>query len=133
MDPWPREISAITLFVEDLDAAKAFYREAFGQSVAFEDDASAVFSFGNTIVNLLSTSAAGELIAPAAVGAPDAGSRLQLTIPVDDVDATCADLASRGVELLNGPIDRPWGVRTAAFRDPGGHIWEIAGPTTGGA
>ena len=25
-----------------------------------------------------------------------------------------------------GPVDRPWGIRTASFRDPGGHIWEIA-------
>jgi uncharacterized glyoxalase superfamily protein PhnB len=24
------------------------------------------------------------------------------------------------------PIDRLWGVRTASFSDPGGHIWEIA-------
>jgi uncharacterized glyoxalase superfamily protein PhnB len=30
------------------------------------------------------------------------------------------------VDLLNGPMDRPWGIRTASFRDPGGHIWEIA-------
>lgn len=35
-------------------------------------------------------------------------------------------LAARGVALLNGPMDRPWGIRTASFRDPGGHIWEIA-------
>jgi lactoylglutathione lyase len=37
-----------------------------------------------------------------------------------------AELTARGVELLNGPIDRPWGIRTASFIDPGGHIWEIA-------
>ena len=132
MESWPREIGAITLFVEDLGAAKAFYREVFGLPVAFEDDASAVFDFGSTIINLLTVSAADELIEPAAVGTPDAGSRLQLTIEVDDVDATCAVLASRGVQLLNGPIDRPWGVRTASFRDPGGHIWEIAQPSTAG-
>jgi lactoylglutathione lyase len=58
--------------------------------------------------------------------AKSAGSRVQFTIDVDGVDAMCADLAKRGVELLNGPIDRPWGIRTASFRDPGGHIWEIA-------
>ena len=52
--------------------------------------------------------------------------RLQLTIEVADVDAMCAELAKRGVELLNGPMDRRWGVRTATFRDPGGHVWEIA-------
>ena len=23
-------------------------------------------------------------------------------------------------------MDRPWGIRTASFRDPDGHIWEIA-------
>ena len=36
------------------------------------------------------------------------------------------DLKSRGGELLNGPMDRPRGIRTASFRDPGGHIWEVA-------
>lgn len=123
---WPRGINAITLFVEDLASAKGFYREVFGLPVTFEDDDSAVFDFGNTIVNLLKTTAARELIDPGLVALREVGSRLQLTINVDDVDATCAELANRGVQLLNGPMDRPWGVRTASFRDPGGHIWEIA-------
>lgn len=123
---WPKGISTITLFVEDLAATKAFYLEVFGLPVAFEDEDSAVFRFGNTLINLLKTSAAPELIEPAAVAAPEAGARFQLTIDVDDVDAMCAELARRGVELLNGPMDRPWGVRTGSFRDPGGHIWEIA-------
>jgi len=126
MGSWPGNISAITLFVEDLGATKAFYREVFGLSITFEDDDSAVFTFGNTLINLLRTSAAGELIEPAAVATPEAGSRFQFTINVDDVDAMYAELAARGVTLLNGPMDRPWGVRTASFRDPGGHIWEIA-------
>ena len=55
MDSWPRGIGAITLFVEDLAAAKWFYKETFGLPVTFEDDDSAVFNFGNTIVNLLKT------------------------------------------------------------------------------
>ncbi|CAN5354668.1 VOC family protein [soil metagenome] len=123
---WPKGIGAITLFVEDLAAAKQFYREVFGLTVKFEDDDSAVFDFGNTIINLLKTTAARELIEPAEVAPREAGSRLQFTIEVDDVDAMCAELAKRGVVLLNGPMDRPWGVRTASFSDPGGHIWEIA-------
>ncbi|MET9821581.1 MULTISPECIES: VOC family protein [unclassified Streptomyces] len=123
---WPAGISAITLFTEDLDATKRFFREVFGLPVAFENDNSAVFEFGNTIINLLKTTAAPELIAPARVAEADSGSRLQLTLPVDDVDAMCKELADRGVTLLNGPVDRPWGIRTASFRDPGGHIWEIA-------
>ncbi len=128
MRPWPKGISAITLFVEDVAAAKRFYLEVFGLPVVFEDDVSTVFRFGDTLVNLLKSTEARELIEPAAVAAPGAGSRLQFTIDVDDVDAMCAELATRGVTLINGPIDRPWGVRTACFADPGGHIWEIAAP-----
>ncbi|MFE6888254.1 VOC family protein [Streptomyces sp. NPDC057694] len=123
---WPTGISAITLFVEDLDATKRFYREVFGLPVALEDGNSAVFEFGNTMINLLKATAARDLIAPARIAQAEAGSRLQLTLPVDDVDAMCKELAARGVTLLNGPMDRPWGIRTASFRDPGGHIWEIA-------
>jgi catechol 2,3-dioxygenase-like lactoylglutathione lyase family enzyme len=126
VDSWARDISAITLFVEDLATAKQFYREVFGLPVAFEDANSAVFKFKNTLINLLKTTAARELIEPAVVATREAGSRLQLTIEVDDVDAVCAGLQSRGVHMLNGPIDRPWGVRTASFSDPAGHIWEIA-------
>ena len=80
----------------------------------------------SNITGVCMTSAAPELIEPAIVAPREAGSRLQFTIGVDDVDAMCVELAKRGVELLNGPMDRPWGVRTASFKDPGGHIWEIA-------
>ena len=126
MNPWPSGISAITLFVEDLAATKQFYQDVFGLPVHYEDDPSAVFNFGNTLINLLKVSEATSLIAPAAVGGSDAGARYQFTITVDDVDATCAELIKRGARLINGPMDRPWGIRTACFADPGGHIWEIA-------
>ena len=126
VETWPKGISALTLFVEDLAATKQFYRDVFGLPVHYEDDDSAVFNFGNTLINLLKSTEAQALIAPAVVADREAGSRVQLTIDVDNVDAMCAELARRGVELLNGPMDRPWGIRTASFRDPGGHIWEIA-------
>ena len=127
MSDWPGPIAAITLFVEDLDDAKSFYRRVFDLPVHWEDENSAVFLFGGTMINLLQVTEAPGLIAPAAVGGADAGARFQFTLGVDDVDAMCARLQSLGVELLNGPVDRPWGPRPASFRDPGGHIWEIAG------
>ncbi|HKO21937.1 MAG TPA: VOC family protein [Candidatus Eisenbacteria bacterium] len=123
---WPKGIHAITLFVEDLAEAKKFYSEAFGLPVVFQTVDSAVFRFGATLVNLLEISQASELVEPAPVARKDSGVRFQFTIEVADVDAMCAELKRRGVELLNGPMDRPWGIRTASFRDPGGHIWEIA-------
>lgn len=126
MSEWEKEIGAITLFVDDLEGSKAFYLEIFGMPAAFEDENSAMFRFKNTMINLLKTPAAHELIEPAAVASRDAGARFQLTIFVDDVDAVCAELDKRGVALLNGPMNRAWGMRTAAFTDPGGHIWEVA-------
>ncbi len=126
MTSWPQDISAITLFVEDLETTKQFYLKVFGLPILFEDDNSSVFKFKNTIINLLKTTAVPELIEPASVASQEAGSRAVFTITVDDVDAMCAELTARGVTLLNGPMDRPWGIRTASFRDPGGHIWEIA-------
>jgi lactoylglutathione lyase len=125
-DGWPGGIAAITLFFEDLEAARGFYAEVFGLDVVYEDDDSTVFRFGDTLVNLLRASEAPSLVEPAPVATPTSGVRFQFTLDVDDVDAMCDHLAERGVALLNGPIDRPWGIRTASFRDPGGHIWEIA-------
>jgi catechol 2,3-dioxygenase-like lactoylglutathione lyase family enzyme len=122
----PKTIETLTLFVEDLERSKLFYQDIFGLSVIFEDKNSAVFRFANTQINLLEVPAARDLIEPGAVANAGAGSRFQLTIPVDDVDAACAELKARGVELLNGPMNREWGVRTACFTDPGGHIWEFA-------
>ena len=125
-DVWPGGIAAITLFVEDLEAAKGFYQEVFRLPVFYEDENSSVFKFGETLVNLLRASEAPSMIAPASVAPSDAGVRFQFTLGVEDVDGMCEELKRRGVELLNGPMDRPWGIRTASFRDQGGHIWEIA-------
>lgn len=123
---WPRGIYAITLFVEDLEATKKFYQEVFNLPIHFEDNNSAVFKVGSNLINLLRITEAGELIEPAKVAQRESGSRFVLTIGVDDVDAMCAEFTARGVNLLNGPMDRPWGKRTASFMDPGGYIWEIA-------
>lgn len=122
----PTGIAAITLFVEDLESTRRFYEDIFGLPVHFEDPESAVFKFGDTLINLLTSTAAEELIEPAEVAMRHSGNRFQFTMTVEDVDAACQELAARGVLLLNGPVDRPWGVRTASFQDPAGHIWEIA-------
>jgi lactoylglutathione lyase len=119
-----RSISAISLFVEDVPAAKAFYEDVFGVQTVFEDDSSACVRFDGLFVNLVSSSEAEVLVDQ--VASRLAGSRFQLSIWVDDVDAVCSELEARGVTLLSGPVDREWGMRTATFADPAGHSWEVA-------
>jgi lactoylglutathione lyase len=119
-------VGAITMFVEDRQRSKSFYEKVFDVAAIHEDEDAVAFKFENMIVNLLELRAADDLIDPASVARGEAGSRFQLTIWVEDVDAVCAELESRGITLLNGPMNREWGVRTASFTDPDGHIWEVA-------
>jgi catechol 2,3-dioxygenase-like lactoylglutathione lyase family enzyme len=123
MADWDREIGAMTLMVPDLDRAKTFYEQAFGlESRDLGDEV--MFRFGNMAVFLheaaQSTEQSSEVHAKALEGAG------QFAIIVEDVDAVHAELAGRGVEVLSGPQDRPWGMRTVTFADPAGHVWEIA-------
>lgn len=121
-----KSVGAITLFVDDVQRSKSWYESVFALPLVFQDDDSAAFKFDNLILNLLRIPAAHELIAPAVVADRQAGSYSQLTIWVDDADTVCAELEQRGVVLLNGPMNREWGQRTACFADPDGHLWEIA-------
>ena len=126
MSDWPKNIGAITLFVEDVDRAVSFYREAFGLEPAFAEETDAMFRLENTLLFLTKSSEAPRMIAPAVAGRPGNGPRHVFAIIIDDVDAVCAELTGKGVTLLNGPEDRSWGMRTANFQDPDGYVWEIA-------
>ena len=123
-----RSVGAITMFIEDRMRAKDFYSRVFDVTVVNEDDVSVAFEFDNMTVNLLEERAATALIEPALVGGRDVATRFQLTVWVEDTDAVCTQLRELGIELLNGPMNREWGLRTATFTDPDGHIWEVAGP-----
>jgi catechol 2,3-dioxygenase-like lactoylglutathione lyase family enzyme len=119
----PASLGATVLFVDDVQVSKEFYARAFELAPVSEDDDSVTFRFDNTLVHLLRTPAAEAQIAPGGVGE---GTRCMLTIWVEDADSACAELGERRVDLLNGPVDQPWGVRAAIFADPDGHLWEVA-------
>jgi lactoylglutathione lyase len=120
------EIEVITLFVEDLPKTIRFYKDVFGLETLYHDDVCEVMKLGGLAVNVLKSANAPTLVEPAAVASPGLGSRMIFTIKVKDANAVCAELAAHGVALINGPADRPWGRRTAAFADPDGNVWEIA-------
>lgn len=119
-------LGALTLFVGDLQTVSAFYSDVLQLRPVFSDDVSAVFELGETLLNLLEVGAALEVVAPASPAVVGDTPRMLLTLWVENVDAVCQDLRERGMVLLNGPVDRAWGKRTAAFTDPAGTTWEIA-------
>ncbi len=125
-DAFSSELFAVTLFVHSLTETEDFYGSKLGLQKVFGDDVSVVYRAGSTMINLLLSTESAELIAPAQRAVANAGVNAVYTLRVIDVDAVSTALVESGVALLNGPIDRPWGVRTASFCDPSGHVWEIA-------
>lgn len=121
-----KKIECCTLFVENLLSVRKFYEDIFGLKIIYEDKVSAVLKLDNLMINLLQITEAPELIEPTMVATQGNGCRLMFTILVQNVDAICEQLKQHNVSLLNGPINRPWGRRTAAFCDPAGNTWEIA-------
>lgn len=119
-------LGALTLFVDDVEASASFYRDVLELEQVHQDDVSTVFRLGSALINLLAVSAAGRLVEPVAAAPAGGAAQMMLSLWVDDIDSTCADLTRRGVTLLNGPVERPWGKRTAAFADPSGTVWEVA-------
>ncbi|MGH3168172.1 MAG: VOC family protein [Trebonia sp.] len=124
MADWDRQIGAMTLFVPDLGDALKFYADAFGLQAQPMDEGTAMLRFGQMFVFLHKSSSA--TVPPPEVRQEAAKGAGQFAIIVADVDGVCAEMAGRGVRPLSGPADREWGMRTATFADPAGHIWEVA-------
>lgn len=53
------------------------------------------------------------------------GSSFGVNLAVDDLDALFAQLAERGAEIVQEPIDQDYGVRDCAVRDPAGNLIRI--------
>ena len=60
----PRDLGAITMFIEDVQRSKSFYESVFDTQPIYEDENAVAFKFDNTVINLLREPAANELIGP---------------------------------------------------------------------
>jgi catechol 2,3-dioxygenase-like lactoylglutathione lyase family enzyme len=119
--------AAATLPAEDLQRAKAFYRDKLGLSPTMEDDALGL------IYELPSGSSFG--VFPSS-GKPS-GTHTQLAIEVDDVEGTVKDLQSKGVKFedydtpglktVNGIADFA-GSKGAWFKDSEGNLIALGVP-----
>jgi len=92
----------------DYETSVAFYRDVVGLHVFREWGSGTVFFLGGGLLEL--SRSAG----------PVSGDKLSLWLHVRDVDAEFARLAAAGVEIVEAPVDEPWGLREARIRDPDG-------------
>jgi lactoylglutathione lyase len=115
-------IGYVILYVEDLEASTAFYRDVVGLPYKFTDAGYAEFGTEGTKFALYERRRAewltGRSVAP--------GPAAEIVIVVEDVDACAERLSERGVTVLSGPADRPWGHRTLHIADPDGFVVEFA-------
>ncbi|WP_042374838.1 VOC family protein [Streptacidiphilus neutrinimicus] len=119
--------------VNDVDESVAFYRDALGLDLK-DDVASGGFRWV-TLGSPDQPEVAVVLSEPHAGRSQADGDVLQelLTKGVlpstifstDDVDATFERVRASGAEVLQEPIDQPWGPRDCAFRDPSGNMVRI--------
>lgn len=110
-------------YVEDLDRSIAFYRDVLGLRFKLRGAGYAEFDTGGVRFGLFERAKLPELIGRDA-GSP--GPDGEIVFIVRDVDAETRRLREAGVEVLTGPIDRPWGHRTVHLADPDGLIVELA-------
>jgi predicted enzyme related to lactoylglutathione lyase len=103
-----------TIFVKDYAAAKEFYGGLLGleRSVDYDKIPGGEFETGNLTLQVMEAEAIGRSFEP---------SSHPIALHVDDVEATRADLESRGVGFLAETIDS--GVcHIAVFGDPDGNV-----------
>ena len=116
-------VDYVIIYVRDLDASIAFYRDVIGLPFKFQDHGYAEFGTSGPKFGLYERSGLRQLIGREATGGGPAGEVLFL---VEDVNAEAGRIRGLGAEILSGPVDRPWGHRTLHILDPDGFVVELA-------
>ncbi|WP_030267415.1 VOC family protein [Streptomyces violens] len=131
-------LSQCFIAVDDHDKALAFYRDVLGlevrNDVGFE---------GMRWVTVGSPSQPGvEIVLEPPAADPNAspadkqamaellakGMLRGVIFSTDDVDATFERIQASGAEVLQEPMEQPYGVRDCAFRDPAGNMLRFNQP-----
>ncbi|BBN50449.1 VOC family protein [Mycobacterium avium subsp. hominissuis] len=117
-----RRVDYVIHYVESLERSVTFYRDVIGLEVRIEGDGYVEFEMPNTKFSLFERSKLPELIGREGGTAPCG----EIGFLVDDVDEEATRLRGLGVEILSGPVDRPWRERTLHIADPDGNVIEFA-------
>jgi lactoylglutathione lyase len=117
-----RRVDYVIWYVESLERSVTFYRDVIGLEVRLEGDGYVEFEMLNTKFSLFERSKLTELIGREGGNAPCG----EIGFLIEDVDEEAERLKRLGVEILSGPVDRPWHERTLHIADPDGNVIEFA-------
>ena len=126
-------IEVVGLYVDDQDAAVAFYVEKLGfrvhtdvrngpyrwLTVQHPDQPSfqlGLFAPGPPVHDEATAQTLRAMVAK--------GAMPPLVLTVNDCRATCEQIRAKGVEITQEPVDR-YGTVDAGFRDPSGNGWKM--------
>lgn len=127
-------LTMITLAVEDLERAVRFYRDGLGLptdgivGTEFEHGAVAFFELAGGLALALWPRASLAHETGSVAGTPgttDFALAHNVTT-IEEVDALLAQAQAAGAQIVRPGAPAFWGGYTGWFRDPDGHLWEIA-------
>ena len=108
----------------DVRAAVGFLSSAFGfvERTRIGETHRAQLAVGNNDAVIVADEGRHQELVP--------GSRaLVIRIRVEDVDRAFAQAVDHGAEVIEAPVDRPYGERDCTLRDPAGNHWQLAQTT----
>jgi predicted enzyme related to lactoylglutathione lyase len=124
------------LEVDDHEAALVFYRDVLGLEVRND----VAMEFGRWLtVGPVDQPELGIVLQSVGVGrSPEDAQALQsmlakgslngLVFATGDVDGVFEKIRASGAEVMQEPMDMPYGVRDCAFRDPAGNMLRFSQP-----
>jgi len=120
------------LYVDDVPRAQAFYETVLDLKPIFADQRLCALDVaGRSVLLLFRRGATVETVTmPGGTIPPHDGSgplHIALAVPAEDLAAWEDRLAEKGVPI-EGRTDWPRGGRSIYFRDPDGHLLELATP-----
>lgn len=122
----PQRVTLITLGVDDLDRARAFY-EALGWVPVHAQESIVFFQLNGQGLGLFGRAALAEDQGrPGADLGTGAMTLAQNFASEADVDAAYDAAIAAGATLLKRPEKVFWGGYSGYFADPDGHVWELA-------
>jgi catechol 2,3-dioxygenase-like lactoylglutathione lyase family enzyme len=119
------------LYVDDLDRAAAFYAELFELAPLYADERLCAFAVGTSVLLLFRRGASlATMTMPGGTIPPHDGSgpvHVAFAIAAEELAPWEVRLRDRGI-TVEGRTDWRRGGRSIYFRDPDGHLLELATP-----